>query len=68
MANSRSNRNAKRVQPGKKTERQGIALIGKVVADMGHLWNEPVHLRRGRPELLAARQRARNPRSLTPGH
>lgn len=41
MGSSRSNRNAKRVQPGKKTERQGIALIGKVVADMGHLWNEP---------------------------
>jgi len=41
MAGLRSNRNAKRVQPGKKTERQGIALIGKVVADMGHLWNEP---------------------------
>jgi hypothetical protein len=31
----------KRVQPAKKIERQGIALIGKVVADMGHLWNEP---------------------------
>jgi hypothetical protein len=41
MAGLRANRNAKRVQPGKKTERQGIALIGKVVADMGHLWNEP---------------------------
>ncbi len=41
MARPRSNRNAKRVQPAKKIERQGIALIGKVVADMGHLWNEP---------------------------
>ncbi len=41
MARSRSARNAKRVQPAKKIERQGIALIGKVVADMGHLWNEP---------------------------
>ena len=41
MAGPRSSPNAKRVQPGKKTERQGIALIGKVVADMGHLWNEP---------------------------
>jgi hypothetical protein len=41
MAGPRSNRNAKRVQPGKKTERQGIALIGKTVTDMGHLWNEP---------------------------
>lgn len=34
-------RNAKRVQPAKKIERQGIALIGSVVADMGHFWNEP---------------------------
>ena len=33
--------NANRVQPAKKIERQGIAVIGKVVADMGHLWNEP---------------------------
>jgi hypothetical protein len=41
MARPRSNRNAKRVQPAKKIERQGIALIGKVVAYMGHLWNEP---------------------------
>jgi hypothetical protein len=41
MARPRSARNAKRVQPAKKIERQGIALIGKVVADMGHLWNEP---------------------------
>ena len=31
----------KRVQPTKKIERQGIALIAKVVADMGNLWNEP---------------------------
>lgn len=29
------------MQPAKKIERQGIALIAKVVADMGHLWNEP---------------------------
>jgi hypothetical protein len=41
MARPRPNRNAKKVQPAKKIERQGIALIGKVVADMGHLWNEP---------------------------
>jgi hypothetical protein len=105
MAGQRSNRNAKRVQPGKKTERQGIALIGKVVADMGHLWNEPqndfgtdgsielidpvtekatnrivlvqskatavafgdLHLRGGRPALLVAWQRARDPRPLAPG-
>lgn len=32
---------AKRVKPAKKIERQGIALIARVVAEMGHLWNEP---------------------------
>lgn len=36
-----SRKTPKRVQPSKKIERQGIALIGKIVADMGHLWNEP---------------------------
>jgi Domain of unknown function (DUF4365) len=41
MARSRAAGNRKRVQPAKKIERQGIALIAKVVADMGHLWNEP---------------------------
>jgi hypothetical protein len=41
MARVRGKKNAKRVQPAKKIERQGIALIGKIVADMGHLWNEP---------------------------
>jgi Domain of unknown function (DUF4365) len=34
-------RQAKRVQPAKKIERQGVALLAKTVADMGHLWNEP---------------------------
>lgn len=41
MSRARARKNAKKVQPAKKIERQGIALIGKVVADMGHLWNEP---------------------------
>lgn len=41
MPGARARKNAKRVQPAKKIERQGIALIGKVVADLGHLWNEP---------------------------
>lgn len=34
-------RQAKRVLSSKKIERQGVALIAKAVADMGHLWNEP---------------------------
>lgn len=37
----RKARQAKRVQPAKTIERQGIALINKIVSDMGHLWNEP---------------------------
>ncbi|MGP0102090.1 MAG: DUF4365 domain-containing protein [Solirubrobacteraceae bacterium] len=41
MSRSGNSRNPKRVQPAKKIERQGIALISRVVADMGHLWNEP---------------------------
>lgn len=41
MSPSRRVRQAKRVQPAKKIERQGVALIAKIVADMGHLWNEP---------------------------
>jgi hypothetical protein len=41
MSRSRQSKNPKRVLPSKKIERQGIALIGKIVADMGHLWNEP---------------------------
>lgn len=40
MSRNRPSRNRKRVQPAKKIERQGIALIAKAVADMGHLWNE----------------------------
>lgn len=39
MAGLRSKRNWKRVQPGEKTKRQGLAMIGKVVADMQHLSN-----------------------------
>jgi hypothetical protein len=34
-------RQHKRVQSTKKTEREGVALIAKIVAEMGHLWNEP---------------------------
>jgi hypothetical protein len=38
---SASPRQHKRVQSTKKTEREGIALISRVVSAMGHLWNEP---------------------------
>lgn len=41
MPSTKASRNPKRVQPAKKIERQGIALIARVVCDMGHLWNEP---------------------------
>jgi hypothetical protein len=41
MSPARKRRQAKRVQPAKTIERQGVALIAKIVADMGHLWNEP---------------------------
>jgi hypothetical protein len=41
MPASRRPRQAKRVQPAKTIERQGVALINAIVSDMGHLWNEP---------------------------
>jgi hypothetical protein len=41
MAPSKRGRQPKRVQPAKTIERQGVALINKIVSDMGHLWNEP---------------------------
>src|SRR5947209_226320 len=40
MPSPRKRRQAKRVQPAKKTERQGVALIARIVADLGHLCNE----------------------------